>query len=131
MWNGNNFIINNVADPFFFLEDGVWIWDIASVWGDMDPGDVTELIVPAIVNTTGVITTSSFFLSVPEEGDPVILGVDPYAFVSAVAPPVANVTQQAEAKKVPMKSTGAPAALAALGVLCILAGSLYSFLRLR
>ncbi|OPY26972.1 MAG: hypothetical protein A4E27_00639 [Methanobacterium sp. PtaU1.Bin242] len=88
----------------------------------MYPGDIVELIIPAVVTDTGKITTDVIF----EGGiisDDVPPAEDSYTFLSVGKPKPCN------GQTVPMQSTGAPLALAVLAFLGIVGGSVYGKLR--
>jgi hypothetical protein len=128
--NGGPIIPNDMTDypknAFFYWSDDFqgWVWYIGAVTGDMQPGDVAELIAPAVVTDTGPITVTADFYTWPEnDPEPTLLDSDSYTFLSE--PCEHNVC----AKTVPMQETGTPVALAALGLLSIIGGALYSRLQ--
>lgn len=126
-WDGINWISNSDPISGGFLawsgQNEAWTWAIAQVVGPMYPGDIVELIIPAVVTDTGKITTDVIF----EGGiisDPDVPAVeDSYTFLSVGKPKPCN------GQTVPMRSTGAPLALAALALLGIVGGSVYGKLR--
>lgn len=124
-WDGINWISNSDPISGGFLawsgQNEAWVWAIAQVIGPMYPGDVVELIIPAVVTDTGKITTDVIF----EGGiisDDVPPAEDSYTFLSVGTP-------KPHGQTVPMQSTGAPLALAALALLGIVGGSVYGKLR--
>jgi hypothetical protein len=128
MWDGTQWIQNDMTNYpnnafFFWFENGqVWVWDIAYKYGDLAPGDITELIAPAIVSDTGDITANADLWGLDEQTD-VWYGNDSYTFLSVANEPVTN------AGTVPMQNTGAPLAALALGFLGIIGGAVYGKLR--
>lgn len=125
-WDGINWISNSDPISGGFLawseQNEAWTWAISQVVGPMYPGDIVELIIPAVVTDTGKITTDVIF----EGGiisDDVPPAEDSYTFLSVGKPKPCN------GQTVPMQSTGAPLALAALALLGIVGGSVYSKLR--
>jgi len=138
MWNKTQYIQNDMTDypnnAFFFWydPDQTWIWDIAYIWGDMQPGDVTQLFAPAIVSDTGDITVNANLHGLTNGDTPVLFDSDNNTFLSVIPQP-GNETIPANSHKipvngqtVPMQKTGAPLALATLGLLGIIGGTLYS-----
>jgi hypothetical protein len=75
MWDGISWIANDPNDPFFFLENGSWIWDL----GDkIYPGDEFLLVVPAVITDIGDIDMVADLYGVicccqNNEPDPVLL----------------------------------------------------------
>jgi hypothetical protein len=136
MWDGTQFINNDMTNyptsAFFFFDQPTqsWIWDIGFVLGgNMPADDMVALIAPAIVTKTGEITVGADLYQVVEIRDSlesVLVDSDSYTFL-AVAPKAAG--EPVKAKTIPMKETGTPVALAALGLLSIIGGGLYSRLR--
>jgi hypothetical protein len=122
--DGINWIKNNDPIKFFGWSDQAesWVWAISQITGPMFPGDVVQLFIPATVIDTGEITTNVIFEGgMDEEVTP---AVNSFTFLSvAPAPPIAA------AGTVPMQDTGAPVAVAALGLLAVLGGTIYSRLR--
>ncbi len=102
-------------------QDGVWFWAISSITGPLGPENTVRLFIPVQVNDIGEITTDVIFeggiLDDDTNPEP---GEDSYTFLST--------SENASAKTVtvPMQNTGAPLALAALGLLGILGGTIYS-----
>jgi hypothetical protein len=124
MWDGTQWILNDPNDPtkyFFYASQahpGDWEWNIRLITGDMQPGDELELLVPAIVSETGDISVDANLW-----GGPYLFASDSYTFLS-VEP--SDNTASANAATVPMQSTGAPVAVAMLGILSIIGGTIYS-----
>jgi hypothetical protein len=128
----NGEIFENI-DPifggfFFWYEDGqVWAWNIGWVteFGEMNPGDEAQLIAPAIVTDTGLITVDADFLELYpfQQQEPILLDSDSYTFLSLPCTP------QVTGETVPMQATGSPLAAAALGFLSIIGGAVYGKLR--
>ena len=136
--NGGPVITNdmtNYPNNAFFFFDAVsqsWIWDVSYGMNLISPGkinmapeDVVELIAPGIVGATGDITVDAELFGVPED-DPVSIAEDNYTFLSVAPEPKPS---SANAATVPMQDTGAPLALAALGLLGIIGGAVYSKLK--
>lgn len=106
---------------FFWYEDGqVWAWDIGWI-EDMIPGDEAKLHVPGVVTDLGPITVNADFMEFyPVDGQtPVLLDSDSYTFLSVCC----------HGPCVPMQETGAPLALAAMGLLSIIGGAVYGRIR--
>jgi hypothetical protein len=132
MWNGTQWISNNNTEQGGFLtwsdQDGAWFWAIMEGFGPMQPGDMTQLIIPAEVTAVGNITTNVIFEDGILEETPVpaeetfVPATDSYTFLSVGSEPV-------NAETVPMQSTGTPVAIAALGLLAIIGGSVYGRIR--
>jgi hypothetical protein len=138
MWDGTQWINNDMTNYpnqafFFYFDPGqVWVWDIAYGYGNMGPNENTELRAPAIVTATGPITTyADLFQISAASNQAVFVDEDSYTF-TAVAPtptPTPTPVPKVCGKHVPMQETGTPLALAALGLLGIIGGGLYSRLR--
>jgi hypothetical protein len=119
---------NDPLNPFFYWCDihATWEWDV--VWPVPDDsmwvGESALLTVGALVTDIGPITVTADLEIWPEQSeDPIILDSDSYTFLSVPCPtPVSGET-------VPMKSTGSPLAIAALGLLSIIGGAVYGKLR--
>jgi hypothetical protein len=123
--DGVNWIYNDdpIFGGFFYWNamDEQWVW-VISQFGTMDPGDATELFIPAVVATTGEITVNADLIGGNEQRQFVILDSDSYTFLSVEPIPVRGAT-------VPMQNTGAPLAALALGMLSIIGGAVYGKLR--
>jgi hypothetical protein len=123
MWDGTQWISNDdpVSGGFLTWSDQheAWFWGIMMVIGPMQPGDVAELFIPAIVTDTGEITVDVIFEDSSMDGT-FFPAEDSYTFLSVPC---------AAGETVPMQDTGAPIALAALGLLGILGGAVYGRLR--
>ncbi|MCE5214256.1 MAG: hypothetical protein LLF83_06000 [Methanobacterium sp.] len=109
---------------FFWWQQGQeWVWDIGQI-SDMDANDNAQLIVPAIVSGVGKITVNANFMEFyPSEARSIILDSDSYSFLSVPCPPPCR------GATVPMQTTGSPLAVAALGLLSIIGGTVYGKLR--
>lgn len=121
--DGIHWIKNNNPTNFLMWSDQAesFAWAISQVTGEMHPGDVVELFIPAIVSDTGNITTTVIFEGgMNEEVTP---AVDSYTFLSV------DPTRTVTAQKVPMQDTGVPVAAAALGLLAVLGGTIYNRLK--
>jgi hypothetical protein len=103
---------------FFQVINDVGVWTI----GYMDPNDFAQLYVPAVVNAVGPITVNATFID-SLGPRPIFLDEDSYTFLSVPCPPPVS------GETVPMKATGSPLALAALGFLSIIGGAVYGKLR--
>lgn len=77
----------NNAFFFWYDPDQTWIWDIAYIWGDMQPGDVTQLFAPAIVSDTGDITVNANLHGLTNGDTPVLFDSDNYTFLSVIPQP--------------------------------------------
>lgn len=128
--NGKKAISN--SDPKFgnFLmwsdQDETWFWDISKITGSsLGPNNSVKLLIPVKVNTTGEITTDAIFEgSIMDEDNPVP-AEQSYTFLSTTNPtPTVNAANTDNT--IPMQKTGVPIALAALGLLSIVGGTLYS-----
>ncbi len=121
--DGINWIANDPINPFFFwyAPDQVWVWDIHRITGNMDPNEAAELIVPATVKTTGYITVNANLWQHMEVRDDLWVDNDSYTFLSLAPEP--------SVRAVPMQDTGAPLALAVLGLLGVAGGVVYSRIR--
>lgn len=116
-FNGEEFL-NDLADPFFYWCDEclAWHWWLGWYDGWMYPDDEAMLIAPAMVTDCGPITVNADFLEWPEQyPEPILLDSDSYTFLSVCC----------HGPCVPMQETGAPLALAALGLLGIIGGAIY------
>lgn len=129
MWDGTQFVQNNLLDPFFYWDPlaQAWIWNIEKVYGEMLPGDFTELLAPATVSDTGDITVDTVLFDNLER--PTFIDEDSYTFLSIPCEPNVAGEPQANAATVPMQNTGAPIALAVLALLSIIGGITYGKLR--
>ena len=115
---------NDPSDPFFYWSDDyqAWIWWIGWLYGDQLAGEEAQLSVPATVSDTGKITVNANYMEWDEQlNEPVLLATDNYTFIS-VAEPV-------NAATIPMQDTGSPLALAAMGLLSIVGGTVYGKLK--
>jgi hypothetical protein len=123
MWDGIQYIQNDINDPFLYWDDEWgWVWYIGYVFFDMTPGDETELIVPAIVTDVGPITVNADFYAWPITANiPILLDSDSYTFLSVSPGP-----QPVNGATVPMQATGTPLAVVALGLLTVIGGTVYS-----
>lgn len=128
--NGGKAISN--TDPKyggFFLwsdQDGTWFWAISQITGPVGPNTTLKLIIPVVVNSTGRITTDAIF-----EGSIMDNGPEPaenaYTFVSTTNNGGNNNANiNTDDNTIPMKNTGAPLALGALGIISLIGGTLYS-----
>ncbi|MCE5213378.1 MAG: hypothetical protein LLF83_01485 [Methanobacterium sp.] len=119
---------NDPNDPFFWWEpDWGWVWWIGWAVDDnaMYPGETAILDVTALVKETGAIKVTSDFYAWPEQvEDPILLDSDSYTFQSV---PCRHC--HPHGATVPMQATGAPLAVAALGLLSIIGGAVYGKLR--
>jgi subtilisin family serine protease len=126
----NETFINDPLDPFLFWSDvdHTWKWWIG--WAvpdhDMWPGEVAKLNLNASLANIGPITVTSVLKAWDEPTEEYeTLDTDNYSFRSVPCPhpcphpPCAGAT-------VPMQSTGTPLAVAALGLLSIIGGVIYS-----
>lgn len=124
--DGTNWIYNN--DPlwggfFFWYEpDQAFVWDIHMITGDMDPFEEAALEVPAMVTGTGEITVEADLFEHQQAGD-VWVDEGSYTFLSVSPGPQPGPVNGAT---VPMQATGAPLAVAALGLLTLICGAFYS-----
>lgn len=119
---------NNPEDPFFYWSDqyNAWVWWIGWV-NDQTyiqyAGEDAQLIVPAIVSDVGKITVNADYMKWdPDADEPELVAADSYTFLSIAPKPVNSQT-------VPMQNTGAPLAVAALGLVSIIGGTIYGKLR--
>lgn len=121
----NGFEYDNDNLEFFFWDSQAqsWVWLVALFDADytMEPGDEALLIAPAIVTDCGPITVNAALDAFESEE---ILDSDSYQFLSKPCRPCHH-----GHGKVPMQNTGTPVALAALGLLGIIGGTVYSRLR--
>ncbi|MEW6011114.1 MAG: hypothetical protein CIT03_10260 [Methanobacterium sp.] len=127
-FNGNVFI-NDPFDPFFYWDDDFNSWVFWIGWYDeyMYPDDYAALFIPATVAQTGEITIWTEFFHWPEESEfPIFLSEAGYTFYGVECPPE---PPEPSAATVPMKKTGTPLAVAALGILSLIGGVAYSKLR--
>lgn len=132
----NHYYFNDLQNPFFYLHNDIWIWEIYSMKGDLVPGDRLLLLAPdTTVTDTGKITAYA----------DLILAPDTWPTVSSNTSIISTVAQQSDDRSidesqdvnrqinddttVPMQNTGIPAALAAFGLLSIIGGTLYSRLK--
>ncbi|MCE5213484.1 MAG: hypothetical protein LLF83_02040 [Methanobacterium sp.] len=130
MWDGTQFIDNDMTNypmnAFFFYDTigQVWVWDIAYAMGGNLPADTTvALIAPGIVGATGDIDVNADLWQI-EVREPVLVDSDSYTFLSVPPRPI-----PVNGATVPMQTTGAPLAVAALGLLSIIGGAVYGKLR--
>jgi hypothetical protein len=119
---------NDPLDPFFFWSDTDQTWKWWVGWAvpdhDMWPEEGAELTVNGRVACTGPITVATDIkVWDTYEDQYVTLDSDIYSFRSlphpCPHPPCAGAT-------VPMQSTGTPLVVAALGLLSIICGVIYS-----
>ncbi len=139
----NQIITNNMQnypdEAFFFFNPTTqtWIWDVSfginiitnGGQSDLQPGDVVELFAPAIVTDTGPIKVTANLFGQNDDEITVPVANDSYTFLSVPAPAPVPEPEPVSAETVPMQETGTPLALAALGLLSIIGGGLYSRLR--
>lgn len=129
--NGGKAISN--SDPKhggFFMwsdQDESWFWAISQITGSIGPNTTLKLSVPVTVNSTGKITTDAIFEGGIMDDD---TNPDPaensYTFVSRSNSGNNNANSNSDDNTIPMKDTGAPLALGALGLLSIVGGTIYS-----
>ncbi len=127
-FNGDIFL-NDPEDPFFYWDDFEESWVFWIGWYDeyMYPDDYAALFIPATVAQTGEITIWTEFFHWPEESEfPIFLSEAGYTFYGVECPPE---PPEPSAATVPMKKTGTPLAVAALGILSLIGGVAYSKLR--
>lgn len=136
MFFGGKEYKNDPLDPYFSFEgfdsnnQAVYVWDIGSVIGDFHPGQQAQLLAPAIVKETGMITvTTDFFERSTEIQDPRLLDSDNYTFQSVENEATNNGKVTVNSETVPMQNTGVPLALAVLSLLSIIGGTIYSKIR--
>jgi hypothetical protein len=110
---------------FFYWSDyyETWLWDISDITKNyLYPNEEAMLLIPAIVDDCGPITVTADFMAWPRvDPEPSVIAEDSYTFMSG---PCHNCHG-----KVPMQNTGTPVALAALGLLGIIGGTVYGRLR--
>lgn len=128
IYNGETYT-NDLDDPFFYWDDYYqsWIWWIGWVYGDQFIGEDAQLFVPATVSDVGEITVNADYMQWNDELNEPIQVADSYTFQSGQA--AAAAAAAAARGTVPMQDTGTPLALAVLGLLSIISGTLYSKLR--
>lgn len=127
--NGKKAISN--SDPVhgnFFMwsdQDGSWFWDISkNTASSLGPNNIIKLFVPVEVAKTGEITTDVIF-----EGDILHDDTNPapaedsYTVISTKSD---NNGTNPDDDTVPMQETGVPIVLAALGLVSIVGGTIYS-----
>jgi hypothetical protein len=124
--NGGKAISN--SDPLhgnFFMwsdQDESWFWAISE--GSVGPNNIFKLFVPVEVNKNGKITTDAIF-----EGDILHDDTNPapaedsYTVLSTNSN---NNGANTDDGTVPMQETGVPIVLAALGLISIVGGTIYS-----
>ncbi|GAB6056555.1 hypothetical protein JCM15415_18710 [Methanobacterium movens] len=121
---------NTAANPFYFYDLDLDAYVFWIGWnGPMFPGDVAELYVPAWVMSTGEITVNAILWDwegypfEPNPEGPIFLDEDSYTFMGVACPvPI-------DAATVPMQKTGTPLALALVGLLGIIGGTIYGKFR--
>lgn len=127
--NGKKAILN--SDPVhgnFFMwsdQDESWFWDISKLTGEiMGPNNTVRLLVPVAVNKTGKINTDVIFEGniLHDDTNPAP-AEDSYTVLSANSD---NNSTNTDDNTVPMQETGVPVVLAALGLVSIVGGTIYS-----
>jgi hypothetical protein len=125
--NGKKAVSN--TDPVygnFFMwsdQDESWFWDISKLTGDiMGPNNTVRLLVPVTVNKTGKINTDVIY-----EGDILHDDTNPAPAEGSVTVLSTNSNNNGtDPDTVPMQETGVPIVLAALGLVSIVGGTIYS-----
>lgn len=119
--------LNDPEDPFFYWSDTYQAWEWWIGWvDDMYPDDEAQLFVPAKVTDTGKITVvGDFYTYDYQTEDWVLMTYGQYSFYSVPC----HHCHPCHGATVPMQATGTPIALAALGLLGIIGGTLYGRLR--
>ena len=129
--NGKKAISNSDPKLGNFLiwsdQDETWFWDISKITGSsIGPNNSLKLLIPVKVNSTGKITTDAIFEgSIMDEDNPVP-AEQSYTFLSTTKNPDHTVNAATTDNTIPMQKTGVPIALAALGLLSIVGGTIYS-----
>ncbi|MCE5214935.1 MAG: hypothetical protein LLF83_09490 [Methanobacterium sp.] len=129
--NSVNWVVN--SDPVsggFLTWDAVnevWLWHIGQ-FGNLDPGDYAEIVIPALVKQAGPITVSADLLGFNSQSRQYEL------FDSATNTYNSGNSRQGRhppcaGTNVPMQDTGAPLVMAALAILSIIGGAVYGKLR--
>ena len=128
--NGGKAISN--TDPKhggFFVwsdQDESWFWAISQITGAVGPNTTLKLIVPVTVNSTGKISTDAIFEGSIMDNGP-MPAESAYTFTStANNGGNNNANTNTDDNTIPMKDTGAPLALGALGLVSLIGGTLYS-----
>lgn len=125
--NGGKSISNSDPKLGGFLvwsdQDGRWFWAISQITGSIGPNTTLKLSIPVIVNSTGKITTDAIFEGGILDDGPVP-AENSYTFISTTNSN--GSTNSSTDNTIPMQDTGAPLALAALGVLSMVGGTIYS-----
>lgn len=129
--NSVNWVVNSDPVSGGFLSwdaaNKVWLWHIGQ-FGNLDPGDYAEIVIPALVTQTGQITVSADLMGFNSQSRQYdLLASAMYTYNPEDSgqgrhPPYAGAT-------VPMQPTGFPLAVAALGLLSIIGGAVYGKLR--
>ena len=128
MWTGTQWINNVYNNEFLFWSeaDGAWMWGIFGM--NMEPGDVRILLVPAVVTDKGPITvTADLYENEDQYREWEASGE--YEFWGVPCGPCHHCHGGPCHGKVPMQNTGTPLALAALGLLGVIGGTVYSRIR--
>jgi hypothetical protein len=125
--NSANWVVNSdpVSGGFLTWDaaNNMWLWHMGQ-FGNLDPGDYAEIVIPSLVTQSGPISVSADlmgFNSQSRQYDLIATGIFTYNPDDSGGrhPPVNGET-------VPMKTTGSPLAVAALGLLSIIGGAVYS-----
>ncbi len=132
MWDGTQYISNDPSDPFLYNKNNYLFWDIAKIWGwSFTSKNQTQLLLPATVTATGKINVTCLF------GNYLSLrGNDNYTFYSInTEPDTENGVTTKEGvlinaiTTIPMQTTGVPIAVAMLGLLGVIGGTVYNNLK--
>ena len=156
MWDGSNWKTNDPnSSPFFYKENGKWIWDIRC---EMCPHDVFMLLAPTKMNDCGDINVTADFYGFASKTDNMgilsssqevnsLLDSDSFTFKAvycddgddgnAAGEPETNenentagqTTVSAANETVPMQTTGAPLFLTILALFAILGGIFFGKFR--
>lgn len=124
--NGVNWVVNSdpVSGGFLYWNaaNEEWIWDIGQ-FGDLDPGEFAEIVIPALVKQSEEITVLADLNGlIPQTRDYETVASDSITLQSGTPIPVRGGT-------IPMQDTGTPIALATLGLFGIIGGAVYGKLR--
>lgn len=127
-WTSVNISNDNTIHP------GSWIWQIETSTGnDLKTGDIIELLLPAIVKTSGDITVNADLYSGIGDPNDIIVNSESYPFMVALGSTESNSTPSDSStintNTIPMQNTGAPLTVAILGILSIVGGTIYSRLK--
>lgn len=134
---GYTYVLNDLSNPFFYYDNTmkIWVWDFSKKIPVMQSGASTDLVAPATVTSSKVNVKVELYKDIANVAD-----TDSYLIpqLTTAAPNTDDDKQEdndalqedndvslTNTQSVPMQTTGTPIALAVLGLLAMVGGSVY------